>query len=68
MVENDNDFFFLWRYDFLRKLKNITFFSRISHGVRFDLRDGVPMGQLTREPLPTYELRVVDGMIEVAVA
>jgi hypothetical protein len=26
------------------------------------------MGQLTREPLPTYELRVVDGMIEVAVA
>jgi len=32
------------------------------------LRDGMPMGQLTREPLPTYELRVVDGMIEVAVA
>jgi nitrite reductase/ring-hydroxylating ferredoxin subunit len=38
------------------------------HGVRFDLRDGTPMGQLTREALPTYEVRVIDGMIEVAVA
>jgi 3-phenylpropionate/trans-cinnamate dioxygenase ferredoxin subunit len=44
------------------------FISCPLHGVRFDLRDGTPMGQLTREPLPTYELRVVDGIIEVAVA
>lgn len=36
------------------------------HGVRFDLRDGTPMGQLTRKALPTYEVRVMDGMIEVA--
>ena len=36
------------------------------HVVRFDLRDGTPMGHLTREALPTYEIRVVDGMIEVA--
>ena len=43
------------------------FISCPLHGVRFDLRDGSPMGQLTREALPTYEVRVVDGMIEVAV-
>ena len=43
------------------------FISCPLHGVRFDLRDGTPMGQLTREALPIYELRVVDGMIEVAV-
>ena len=43
------------------------FISCPLHGVRFDLRDGTPMGQLTREALPTYEVRVVDDMIEVAV-
>jgi 3-phenylpropionate/trans-cinnamate dioxygenase ferredoxin subunit len=43
------------------------FISCPLHGVRFDLRDGSPMGQLTREALPTYEVRVVDGVIEVAV-
>ena len=43
------------------------FISCPLHGVRFDLRDGTPMGQLTREALSTYEVRVVDGMIEVAV-
>ena len=44
------------------------FISCPLHGVRFDLRDGTPMGQLTREALPTYEVRVVDGMIEVALS
>ena len=43
------------------------FISFPLHGVRFDLRDGTPMGQLTREALPTYAVRVVDGMIEIAV-
>lgn len=43
------------------------FISCPLHGVKFDLRDGVPMGQLTRVPLPTFEIRVVDGVIEVAV-
>jgi len=43
------------------------FISCPLHGVRFDLRDGSPMGQLTRVAVPTYEVRVVDGMIEVAV-
>ena len=42
------------------------FISCPLHGVRFDLRDGTPMGQLTREALLTYEVRVVNGMIEVA--
>ena len=44
------------------------FISCPLHGVRFDLRDGNPMGQLTREALPTFEVRVIDGMIEVAVS
>ena len=43
------------------------FISCPLHGVRFDLRDGTPIGQLTRDALTTYNLRVVDGMIEVAV-
>ena len=43
------------------------FISCPLHGVRFDLRDGTPMGQLTRKALLTYEVRVMDGMIEVAV-
>jgi 3-phenylpropionate/trans-cinnamate dioxygenase ferredoxin subunit len=43
------------------------FISCPLHGVRFDLRSGEPMGQLTRVPLPTFEVRVVDGTIEVAV-
>lgn len=43
------------------------FISCPLHGVRFDLRDGTPIGQLTRHALTTYNLRVVDGMIEVAV-
>lgn len=43
------------------------FISCPLHGVRFDLRDGNPMGQLTREALPTFEVRVIDGVIEVAV-
>jgi 3-phenylpropionate/trans-cinnamate dioxygenase ferredoxin subunit len=43
------------------------FISCPLHGVRFDLRDGNPIGQLTRVPLPTFEVRLVDGIIEVAV-
>tara|TARA_B100001057_G_scaffold464063_1_gene518859 strand:- start:1267 stop:1665 length:399 start_codon:yes stop_codon:yes gene_type:complete len=42
------------------------FISCPLHGVRFDLRDGTPMGQLTRQALSIYEVRVLDGMIEVA--
>ncbi len=42
------------------------FISCPLHGVRFDLRDGTPMGQLTRQALAIYEVRVMDGMIEVA--
>ncbi len=44
------------------------FISCPVHGVRFNLKNGEPMGQLTRVAIPTYETRVVDGMIEVAVA
>lgn len=43
------------------------FISCPLHGVRFDLSDGKPMGQLTRQALPTYQVRVTDGMIEVDV-
>ena len=37
------------------------------HGVMFDLKTGEPRGQLTNVPLETFPVRVVDGMIEVAV-
>lgn len=37
------------------------------HSARFDLRDGSTKGKLTQESIPTYEVRVVDGMIEVSV-
>jgi len=35
------------------------------HGVRFDLRDGSPKGQLTNRPVKVYKTRVVDGNVEV---
>jgi 3-phenylpropionate/trans-cinnamate dioxygenase ferredoxin component len=31
------------------------------HGVRFDLRTGKPMGELTRVPLKTYDVRLADN-------
>lgn len=36
------------------------------HAARFDLRDGSTKGKLTKESIPTYEVRVVDGRVEVA--
>ena len=41
------------------------FISCPLHGVKFDLRDGMPTGQLTRLPLTTYQVRLIEGMIEV---
>lgn len=35
------------------------------HGVRFDLRTGAPTGNLTRVPLKTWAVEVVDGRILV---
>ncbi|MFA7555753.1 MAG: Rieske 2Fe-2S domain-containing protein [Spongiibacteraceae bacterium] len=44
------------------------FISCPLHGVRFDLRDGKPKGELTKVPLTTYEIRVTsDGLLEVSV-
>jgi nitrite reductase/ring-hydroxylating ferredoxin subunit len=37
------------------------------HGVRFDLTTGKPLGSLTQVSVAVFELRVVDGWIEVAV-
>jgi 3-phenylpropionate/trans-cinnamate dioxygenase ferredoxin component len=37
------------------------------HGMRFELRSGKPMGQLTQTPLRTFVARAVDGVIEVAI-
>lgn len=44
------------------------FISCPLHGVRFNLETGEPMGQLTRVPVPTFPVRVEDGMIEVEVS
>lgn len=44
------------------------FLSCPLHGVRFNLTNGEPMGQLTRIPILTYETRIIDGIVEVAVS
>ena len=43
------------------------FISCPLHGAMFDLKTGIPKGQLTNVPLKTYATRVVDGFIEVCV-
>lgn len=43
------------------------FISCPLHGVMFDLKTGIPKGQMTNVPLKTFSTRIVDGMIEVAV-
>ncbi len=37
------------------------------HGASFDIRDGKVLGPPAVLPLPTFQVRVVDGAIEVAV-
>jgi 3-phenylpropionate/trans-cinnamate dioxygenase ferredoxin subunit len=37
------------------------------HGARFDLETGQAMNPPAKEPIRTYPLRVVEGIIEVAV-
>lgn len=36
------------------------------HGASFDVRDGRVLGAPASRPLPNYPVRVVDGMIQVA--
>lgn len=43
------------------------FISCPLHGVMFDLKTGIPKGQMTNVPLKTFSTRIVDGMIEVAI-
>jgi 3-phenylpropionate/trans-cinnamate dioxygenase ferredoxin subunit len=38
-----------------------------AHGARFDLESGEPISGPTDRPVATFEVRVVDGRIEVAV-
>lgn len=38
------------------------------HGMRYELATGKPFGQLTRIPLSTFPIRIVDGYLEVAVS
>lgn len=37
------------------------------HGVRFDLRTGCPTGTLTERPVRCFEVRVSEGVIELAI-
>jgi nitrite reductase/ring-hydroxylating ferredoxin subunit len=37
------------------------------HGASFDIRDGKVLGPPATQPLPTFQVRVVDGTVEVAV-
>lgn len=36
------------------------------HGSRFDLLTGTPTGPPATEPVPVYQVRIADGVIEVA--
>jgi 3-phenylpropionate/trans-cinnamate dioxygenase ferredoxin subunit len=48
------------------RIKN-CFISCPLHGMRFDLRTGVPKGELTNVPLETYLVRISDdGNVELA--
>lgn len=38
------------------------------HGASFDVRDGRVLGAPATEPLARHEVRVVDGMVQVALA
>jgi 3-phenylpropionate/trans-cinnamate dioxygenase ferredoxin subunit len=38
-----------------------------AHGARFDLESGEPFGPPATQPIPTFEVRVVGDIIEVAV-
>lgn len=38
------------------------------HGASFDVRDGRVLGAPATEPLVRHEVRVVDGMVQVALA
>ncbi|WP_333882966.1 non-heme iron oxygenase ferredoxin subunit [Sphingobium yanoikuyae] len=38
-----------------------------AHGARFDLETGEPLTGPASEPIATYPVRIVDGMIEVAI-
>lgn len=44
-----------------------NFISCPLHGMLFDLETGEPKGQLTRVPLTTYPVRIVEGIVEVDV-
>ncbi len=48
------------------KMKN-GWISCPVHGARFDLESGQPMNPPATMPIRTYQVRVVDDMIEVAV-
>ncbi|WHO38939.1 non-heme iron oxygenase ferredoxin subunit [Sphingobium sp. AP49] len=37
-----------------------------AHGARFDLETGEPLTGPASEPIATYPVRIIDGMIEVA--
>ena len=36
------------------------------HGASFDIRDGRALGAPANKPLPTYEVALVDGRIEIS--
>mgnify|MGYP001228885894 CR=1 FL=1 len=37
------------------------------HGVRFNLKDGCPQGNLTKKPLKTYPVKIKNGKIGVKI-
>ncbi len=46
------------------KLKGFYIFCP-AHGVRFDMRDGSPMGTLTKIPISVWEAETIDGIVHI---
>ncbi len=49
------------------KMKAVHIFCPL-HGVRFDMRDGCPSGTLTDQPIRTWPVSIVDGMVVIGIA
>jgi len=46
------------------KVKKVFIFCPL-HGVRFDMRNGCPAGDLTDKPIRAWHCEIVDGMVAV---
>jgi 3-phenylpropionate/trans-cinnamate dioxygenase ferredoxin subunit len=44
------------------KVRGVHLFCPL-HGLRYDLRDGRPLGKLSDKPLPAWPVEIIDGTV-----